>query len=65
MGMHPILESEVMRIINYQRIEHLNKISVENTLVGINQDLNSQDFSKNEYPQEAFKFYFDSINKIK
>ncbi len=65
MGMRPLLESEVMRIINFQRIEYLNKISADNKPVGINQDLQSQDFSRKKYPQNAFKFYFDSSNKIK
>ncbi len=63
-GMHPLLESEVMRVIHFQKIEYLNQISADNQPVIINQDLKSQDFSKNNYPQKAFDFYFDSINKI-
>ncbi len=65
MGMRPLLESEVMRVINFQRIEHLNQISADNHPIKIYQHLKSNDFSKTKYPQSAFKFYFDSINKIK
>jgi hypothetical protein len=65
MGMHPLLESEVMRVINFQRIEHLNEISADNQSMKINQHLKAKNFSQTKYPQIAFKFYFDSINKIK
>ncbi len=65
MGMRPLLESEVMRVINFQRIEHLNQISAENQSVKKNQHPKTIDFSKHQYPQKAFIFYFDSINNIK